>query len=261
MSETTIILMFYKSLFIGFLSFFITSKIIAKDLPDFPNFERVSISFASSHAYLEIYDDVYISMDSAYISYSRFGRAQKVYFDLTSSEMLDLYKFFQQQSFDQIRSKAIKTDKRGGTSILLKVEDKLYQVANGAQQKVQQRYLSKYERLESKILNLVANKTKNQQFEVTLKLDMSVLDDNSTLELYDGRQKLKFNSEKDELQNKFTFKVFKGLNYFEAYLKDPHSKKISFQTQQHLYLDPKQNQIELKLVNEKELMFEILSKE
>ena len=104
--------MFYKSLFIGLLSFWTFSKSIAKTLPDFPNFERVSISFASSHAYLEIYDDIYLSVDSSYISYSRFGRAQKVYFDLSSSEMLDIYQLFQEQSFDKIRSKTTKTDKR-----------------------------------------------------------------------------------------------------------------------------------------------------
>ena len=152
------------------------------DLPE--KAENLVIKLNEGGGMLPIWYKTYISKDSAYWLYDRYGYETIVRWVPSKGELDELYDKLKSDKFDKIKSDCEgQVYDRGGISIEIEVNSKEYKINNSGNCFIQEKYLESYNSVLGAIVSYEQRKVKEQFIQIPLEVSNSLINSGYDVEI------------------------------------------------------------------------------
>jgi hypothetical protein len=206
----------------------------------------INIEWHKSGGMLPSYTNAYISADSCVWENYNGINLQRIVFELSDTEILDLYSTFYNNQFTKIKSSKQDVLDRGGSDIYINVDEKRYELLNSGSNFIIDEYRENYKAIEQVLLQKFEDINSKQNKNVIIDLDESISSSEHNVVLYINNKEV-YNEQKTGEFNSLHHTIQNNSVQFKLFLMQKSSS--SFQTVLHKYeLTLKDNQISKDLI-------------
>jgi|GEM_PF-2176295 len=186
----------FKIITFGLVILFLIGFNSCKYLYKIPkNPKSISIEWHKSGGMLPSYSKVYISNDSCiWINYNEISLHRTV-FELSQSEILDLYSTFYNNNFTKIKYFKQEVQDRAGSDIYITIDNITYQLLNSGSHVIQDKFTTNYKVIEQAIIQKYEDANKGKNKDVKIDLSPSITDSKYNVVLYIDRKEV-YNEQK-----------------------------------------------------------------
>ncbi len=146
--------------------------------------KKITVSWNKSGGMLPSYSNVYISTDSCiWKSYNEINLTKNT-FNISETELLDLYSVFYNNNFTKIESSKQDVSNRAGSDIYINIDGEKYELLNSGTNFIQEQFTNNFKNIEQAILQTYEEVNNKQNKDIIIDMDTSLTNSAHNVVLY-----------------------------------------------------------------------------